>query len=158
MTGTTGSSAGAVSGWDFNPYNTASGLGFYWNAPRPASHAGVATTSTSNVYASLAAGAVVGPNSFYTSNIQGTNPTYRTTGTHILGFKFLNEQTGVVNYGYLTMSTSSSTGFPATITGWSFENNGTAITVVPEPSTTALLSVAALALGAAGVRKWRRSA
>ena len=154
LTGAT--SGGATPGWDFNPYNTASGLGFYWNTPRPGSHAGVATTATSNIYADLSLGTVVGPSSFFTANIQGTNPTYRTAGTHILGFRFLNESTGVVNYGYATIQTSGGTGFPATIQSWSFENTGGSITVVPEPSTTALLSVVALALGAVGLRKWRR--
>jgi hypothetical protein len=86
----------------------------------------------------------------------GTSPNYTTAGTHILGFRFLNEATGVTNFGYATITTGSGTGFPVTINGWSFENNGGPITVVPEPSTMALLSAAALVLGALGLRQWRR--
>ncbi len=108
------------------------------------------------MYADLAVGSTVSAASPFTAALQGTNPTYRTAGNHILGFRFFNEATSAINYGYLFITTSGGTGFPATITGYRYENNGGAITVVPEPSTVALLSVAALALGACGVRRWRR--
>jgi hypothetical protein len=68
----------------------------------------------------------------------------------------VNEASGATNYGYLTLTSSGGSGFPLTIQGWSFENTGGAITVVPEPSTNVLLSVAAIVMGALGVRQWRR--
>jgi hypothetical protein len=157
LTGATGTSAGAVPGWDFNPYNTASGLGFYWAGAGAANEAaGVADAPNGTIYADLPIGATVSASSPFTANIQGTNPPYRTAGTHILGFRFINDTTGVLNFGYAVIQTSGGTGFPATVQSWSFENTGAAITVVPEPSTVGLLSVAALALGAMGLRKWRR--
>jgi hypothetical protein len=163
-TGATGSSAGTTTGWDFNPYlvGATSALGFYWSPSTVGGlrGAGVATTSTSNQYAVLTPGTTVNSSSFFTSAIQGTTPNYTTgaTGDKILGFRFVNEATGVLNFGYMVINTTAGNGFPATIRGWSYQNDGTAITVVPEPSTTALLSVAAIALGALGVRKWRRQA
>jgi hypothetical protein len=159
-TGATGASAGALPGWDFNPYqiNAQTNLGFYWNPAPASSNGGVATAAGGSSYANLAIGTVVGPSSPFTAAIGGTAPNYRVTGTQILGFRFFNEATNAINYGYDVIQTTASGGFPATIRSWSYENNGGAITVVPEPSTTALLTVSALALGAAGVRRWRKAA
>jgi hypothetical protein len=153
----TGATGGAqFAGWDFNPYlaNGGTQLGFYW-APSPAG--GVAST-TSGPYLDLAPSTVVGPASTYTRAILGTTGSpYLTTGTHILGFSFLNENTAATDYGYLTMSNTATNGFPANILGWSFDDTGAPITVaaVPEPSSLLLTSVA-LAFGARGMRKWRR--
>ncbi|CAN5270517.1 hypothetical protein BH20VER2_BH20VER2_05120 [soil metagenome] len=158
LTGVAGASAGANPGWDFNPYATGGTgpLGFYW-APTPAgSSGGVSTGAGSSVYADLAIGTVVSSSSPFTNAIGGTAPTYRTVGTHILGFRFFNEATSAINFGYLTIQIGGTNGFPATITEYRYENSGGAITVVPEPSTVALLTIAALALGASGVRKWRQ--
>jgi hypothetical protein len=83
---------------------------------------------------------------------------FLTTGTHILGFAFTNEATGMTNYGYLTMQNGSGppSGFPSTVLSWSFNNQGNPITVVvPEPSSI-LLTTAAIAFGARGLRRWRR--
>jgi hypothetical protein len=159
-TGATGGTAAGTAGWDFNPYqiNNTTNLGFYWNPAPASSSGGVATAAGSTSYANLAIGTVVGPGSPFTNNIPGTAPNYRVTGTQILGFRFFNEATNAINYGYAVIQTTASGGFPATIRSWSYENNGGAITVVPEPSTVALLTMSALALGAAGVRRWRKGA
>lgn len=156
LTGATGTTG--TTGYDFNPYNTASGLGFYWNPVTLGGvrNAGVATSTTSNLYANLSLGSTISSTSPFTSAIQGTSANYRGTGIEVLGFRFINEATNAFNYGYLTIQTSATTGFPATILSYSYENSGGAITVVPEPSTTALLSISLLIVGAAGVREWRR--
>lgn len=152
LTGATGTAAFA--GWDFNPYRSNSGtqLGFYW--PQTTTSGGVGSGTQ---YTDLSMGAVVSAASTFVLAINGTTPAFTTAGNHILGFRFLNEGTGIVNFGYLFITTGSTTnGFPATITGYRYENNGGAITVVPEPSSVAFLAMSALALGAVGVRKWRR--
>ena len=158
LTGATGASAGAVVGWDFNPYNSngATQLGFYW-APTPVGTSGGVDGGTGQ-YLDLAPGTLVGPGSAFLQSINSTNA-FRTTGTHTLGFRFLNEGTAVINYGYMTLTNTATTGFPTTIQSWSFENTGVAISVpgggVPEPASLALTS-AGLALGAIGMRRWRR--
>ncbi|MBA2432068.1 MAG: PEP-CTERM sorting domain-containing protein [Chthoniobacterales bacterium] len=161
-TGAIGGSAGAVPGWDFNPYlvTSTTALGFYWSPDLVGGlrGAGVATTAGGTSYADLALGTVVSSASPFTSAIQGTNPNYLNTGTHFLGFRFVNETTGAMNFGYMTITTGSGNGFPATIQSWSYDNTGAAITVVPEPQMTALLTIGAIVLGALGVRKWRRQA
>ena len=79
-----------------------------------------------------------------------------------LGVHFLNETTGVVNYGWVQLSTTAGTtpaqGFPATILGYAFDNTGAGILAgqIPEPGTSAMLSLGAFALGATGVRRWRQ--
>jgi hypothetical protein len=159
---TTGATAtAAFTGWDFNPYLAGGGsqLGFYWGTATVGVANGVADTTT-GPYSDLAIGTLVGPASTYTRVILGTSSSpYLTTGTHILGFSFTNDNTSTVDYGYLTMTTTAGSpgGYPATIQSWSFDDSGAPITVgaVPEPSTL-LLTGAAMALGARGMRRWRR--
>ncbi|MDQ6654644.1 MAG: PEP-CTERM sorting domain-containing protein [Verrucomicrobiota bacterium] len=160
-TGATGGSS-ALTGWDFNPYQISgtTNLGFYWSPDLSGGSrgAGVATGAGATTYATLSPGTTIGPSSPFTSAIAGTSANYNTSGSRILGFRFVNEATGALNYGYMFMTLGSTGGFPATIQGWSYDNTGAAITVVPEPSVTALLTLAAIALGAIGVRNWRRQA
>ncbi len=158
LTGVAGSSAAGTPGWDFNPYLQGGGnLGFYWAQTPAASSGGVASSAATGSYLDLASGTTVSGASTFSQAITLTagNP-FLTSGTHILGFQFFNETTSAINYGYLTITNTSPNGFPATILSYSYENNGGAITVVPEPSTTALLALTALVLGAVGVRQWRR--
>jgi hypothetical protein len=158
LTGATGTTSASVSGWDFNPYLASAGtqLGFYWAATA----GGVASTTATGPYLSLAAGATISSASTFTRAILGTTASpFITTGLHNLGFQFLNEATNAINYGYLTMTNTATTGFPTVITGWKFENSGAAITIpsaVPEPSSAVLLSMGALALGALNLRRLRR--
>ena len=143
-------------GWDFNPYGTAA-LSFYWQPTPATSHGGVAATAT-GPFLDLAPGTTIsGASTFSAAIAAATGSPFQTAGTHILGFRFFNEATSAINFGYLTIMNGAN-GFPATILSYSYENNGGAITVpaVPEPATNALLAVAALALGALGVRAWRR--
>jgi hypothetical protein len=154
----TGASAPApFAGWDFNPYQNAStNLAFFWATTPAGDYGGVAATTT-GPFLSLSPGTVVGPASTFSISLTGTTGSpYLTTGTHILGFRFFNETTGAVDYGYLTMSNTAPGGFPATILSWSYDDTGAPITVVPEPATAALLSIGALVLGALGLREWRR--
>jgi len=154
--GTGASAPLPFAGWDFNPYQQPSlNLGFFWATTPAGSYGGVAATTT-GPYLNLTVGTVVSSSSTFSITITATNPNYLQTGTEILGFRFFNETTSAVDYGYLRMSTTASTGFPATILSWSYEDNGGPITVVPEPSTVALLTISALAAGAIGLRKWRR--
>lgn len=154
LTGATGATGAAVAGWDFNPYNSGTSLSFFWNAT-PSQASGIAST-TSGPYLDLPAGSVISAASTFTA-VTGTSAAaaFQTTGTHILGFRFFNENTGAVNYGYMNLSATGSTGFPLTITGWSFENTGGAITVpgatagVPEPATWAFMIMGFGAMGAA---------
>lgn len=154
VTGVAGATPAGSPGWDFNPYAATGGnLQFFWPTAPASSFGGV---SSAGVYSNLSAGAVVSAGSTFITTATATSPNFNVAGTHILGFRFFNEATSAINFGYLTIVSGGAGGFPATITSYSYENSGAAITVVPEPSSAALLSLAALALGAVGVRQWRR--
>jgi hypothetical protein len=159
LTGATGGSPAAVPGWDFDPYTGLTDLSFFWPSAPAGTSGGVAGT-TSGPYLSLAAGATISSASFFAVTTASAQTTaFQSTGPHILGFRFYNEATSATNYGYVTITNTAPSGFPATITGWSYENSGGAITIpsaVPEVSSAAMLSLGALALGALNLRKLRR--
>jgi len=162
LNGATGTAGGGVAGWDWNAYLTASVLTFFWPTPS-ASAGGVASAVTGGTYTDLAPGSVISSSSIFSLSSggggAGSTISFQTAGTHILGIRFLNETTGIANYGYVTLQTGATGGFPATITGWSYENTGAAITVpVPEPATAVTLSLGVLALGAVNLRRMRRKA
>ena len=156
LTGANSPVPASVPGWDFGPWGSSNTLSFFFPGAPTNSFGGVAAASA-GPYLDLPLGAVISAASTFSvssSSLQAA--AFQTTGTHRLGFRFFNEGTSAINYGYLTMQTTGPLGFPATITGWSFENNGSAITVVPEPSTALMLSLGGLALGAANLRRMRR--
>ena len=158
LTGGTGATGSAIAGWDFNPYNSGVSLSFFWSAT-PSQASGVASTTT-GPYLDLAPGTSISAASTFAQVTATANTApFQVPGTHTLGFRFYNENTAAINYGYLSLTTGGTTGFPLTINSWSFENSGAAITVpsvVPEPATGAMLSIGALALGALNLRRLRR--
>lgn len=156
LTGANGITPGAVPGWDFGPWGSSNTLSFFFPSTPTASSGGVAGTTT-GPYLDLAPGSVISSASTFSAVTANTATTaFHTTGTHIMGFRFFNESTSAINYGYLTFETTGPLGFPATITSWSFENTGASISVVPETSTTLMMSFGALALGALNLRRLRR--
>ena len=137
VTGATGGSGATTAGWDVNMYATgAASLYFFW--PAAAATTGGGLTLDGTAFAYLADGASVGPASTFIASSGGAGEpafiNYRATQSGgSLGIRFLNEGTGVANYGWLKMSTTATTGFPATITSFCFQNDGTAITTGTTP-------------------------
>lgn len=159
VTKATGTSASAVPGWDFDPYSGSGGLLFYWGGDTGSISGGVAS-STDGPYLVLGPGSVISAASIFSQAANGANSetaAFQAGVNGYLGVRFLNEATGATDYGYVHFQTTGTTGFPATILDYSYENTGAAITIgaVPEPTTTA--AMAAFALGAVGVRRWRKS-
>jgi hypothetical protein len=154
LTGGTGATGAAIAGWDFNPYNSGTSLSFFWSAT-PSQAGGVSGTTT-GPYLALSPGATVSSASTFAAVTATVNTAaFQVPGSHVLGFRFYNENTSAINYGYMTLLTGGTTGFPLTITGWTFENSGAAITVpganggVPEPATWAMMIMGFGAMGAA---------
>ena len=155
-TGANGITTASVPGWDFGPWGSTNVLSFFWNATPAAANGGVAG-STTGPYLDLAAGSVISSASTFAATAASAQAAaFQSSGTHTLGFRFFNESTAAINYGYLTLQTTGPQGFPATVTGWSYENSCGAITVVPETSTTLMMSIGGLVLGALSLRRRQR--
>ena len=148
----TGAATAAFSAnYDINPYfsgSTAPPAVFRLFTP-PTTGGVVGTT----IATPLALGAVVGVASTFNGGVYNANAA--APGTNYFGFKFLNEATGMTNYGYLVVAQTAVVPVAGSVRvlGYAYENAGTAITVVPEPATY-LMFAAALAAGI-GRRAWQ---
>ena len=157
VTGVSGSSGTTVTGWDINPYNNNAGLTFY-GAATPSGVMATGTPGTGAVATALAAGTVISSAGQF-NQFQTLGTSFQGGGSNYLGFRFQNEVTGAQNYGWLLISSTATTGFPAAILGYAYENTGASImagqtTAVPEPSTYAMFGLAFAC--AAGLSAWRR--
>jgi hypothetical protein len=159
LTGSNGASEAAVPGWDIDPYNYQSKLAFWWNSSKADSYGGVAV-SAGAAYLDLTPGSVISPASVFSSSPNSAAAVhFQPVGSHIMGFRFFNEESGLVNYGYMTLSSLGNNGYPLIIQNWSIDNTGAAIVVraIPEPSTATLLALGVLAIGGMTVRSRRRT-
>jgi hypothetical protein len=111
-------------------------------------------------YATLAANDLISAGSTYIASTQtAAMPLWRAGADGYLGVRFINSATSAINYGWVHLTTTGATGFPATIVDYGYENTGASILAgqiapVPEPSTYALLGM--MATGAFAVRRWRK--
>ena len=126
VTGATGTTGGTTAGWDFNPFLSGTVMNIFWS---PAPAGGVVAPATTTPLLNLAPGTVISGASTFTRTTAATNPNYHVTGTEILGLQFLNEATGVQNFGYAVIQTTAPGGFPATVVSITYENTGAPITV-----------------------------
>jgi hypothetical protein len=165
VTGLTGTSAASVPGWDISPWGTTTFNVWANNPASPNSGiitnwpGGTSSTLTDNIGPVSLEGAQFPIDSSWnfgrTSSIETTGSTtfLLNSNQNWIGYRFLNEQTGMYNYGWARFSLASSFGGqPRTLVEYAFENNGGPI--LPEPSTNALLTL--FAAGAFGIRAWRR--
>lgn len=144
-----------VPGWDINPWN-ATGFGLFSNSNQTG---GSYVVTAANFGANLAPGAVISAASMFGSGSSTNNAQWNlNSSNNLVGFRFLNEATGITNYGWFRVSFSTTTSSqPRTLVEFAYENTGSSImagqTAIPEPTTFALLGV--MAAGAFGVRVWR---
>ena len=124
----TGQASGSPpTGWDFDPYSNGALL-FYWGGDVSPDNGGVANDGV--LYSVLGSGDSIGPSSTFIQTAQSgvDNWVVGVTGGY-LGFEFLNESTGQVNYGYAHITTTSPTGFPMTILDYAYDQSGAEISI-----------------------------
>ncbi len=137
ITGANGSSAPA--GWDFNPYDRGlPGISFWFNNDP---NLGAVWDGTSILV--LSAGATIGPASMFTSSVAdpaAANWRVANTGKYF-GLKVYNEGTSTMNYGWIQLDTGATSGFPATINSYCFQDDGSAITAGTTPVSLQSFSI-----------------
>ena len=118
---------GAAPGWDFNPYKNNAGLAFF----APTNGGTLAASSTTGSAAlRLYGGETIGPSGTYNGN-QAVGTNFFNGGEACVGIRFMNEATGIINYGWVLLNTASGNGFPARIVSYAYENTGAPITAGP---------------------------
>lgn len=148
-----GGAGSTVPGWDINPWS-ATGLGFF----NPASPAGGAYVVTApNFAANLAPNTLIGAGSSYgAGGSANTAQWVLNSSDNLLGFRFTNEGTGLVHYGWARLGLSGTIAGARSVVEYAFESDAgvgilAGVAVVPEPSSFAMLG-----LGVAGLLAARR--
>lgn len=144
-------------GWDINPYNNGGCLIFY-DAASPSGILATGIPGTTAIASVLALSSFVGPGSmgFY-NQFQTLGTNFQTADDRYIGFRFSNDAaTPVTYYGHLLIRSGGTTGFPASIVSYGYENTGLAVTIgaVPKIGTFAMLGLGLA--GIAGLSNLRR--
>lgn len=141
FTGAAGTAA-ATTGWDLNPWGSTNL--FIWGN-NVAGTAAAFVTGPGTTISTLANGTVIGPASTFSATGQppaADNSLYRAgvTPSTYLGVRF--QEGGSTYYGWVTLTTTATTGLPATVNAWCFENTpNTAIVAGTTPVTLQQFSV-----------------
>lgn len=104
---------------------------FYWYGDWGSGGGGVADT-VYGPYKVLQSGDTIGPASVFSGIANGS---YSETRRFLegadgyLGFRFQNEETGQINYGYVHLRTTAPTGYPAKVLDYAYDRTGAPITI-----------------------------
>ena len=152
VTGQTGTSFGGFPGYDLNLFGFGSTLtvsGPVVNGAQSPT-GGFARLNDGLNIANLANGAVIGdlPGMFWqtvnagiTTTSPAGSPFFLNSTNNYAGFRFLNENTGQVHYGYLRLSIGATLA-TRSIIEYAYEDVAGASIVVPTPGAVALLALA----------------
>ena len=148
MPGSTGGST--VPGWDINPWSSTT-LNFF-NPSNPTGGVYVRTSTATPGVSNLAAGTLIGASSLYTSGVAqttGSNPFNLNSSDNIVGFRFFNEASSTIHYGWFRVSLAGTLAAqPRTLVEYAYESEaGVSIAAgaIPAPGAVALLGLAGLA-------------
>lgn len=160
ITGATGTSAGAVPGYDINPYAVGTGASFFTNAAAAAdaNQRGYLAASPTGAALNLAPGAAIDSLGTYNTGASaGTN--FMPTSEGLVGFRFKSEVDNLTHFGWarLRVPTGSSATPPVAgvLVDWAYDDQagvGIGAGNIPTPGAAGLLAAGALG----GLRRRRR--
>lgn len=149
-----GTAGSTVPGWDINPWSATS-IGFFSpSAPL----GGAYVLSAPGTVGNLAPGATVsGASTFGSGTTANTAQWLLNSSNNFFGFRFINEAGGgTTHYGWAQIAFGS-TLTNRTLVQYAFEATPlTAIAVVPEPGTYALMGLGLLGVAAAARRRMQK--
>ena len=141
---------GTVPGWDINPWSSTT-LNFF-NPSNPTGCVYVRASAATAGVSNLAAGTLIGASSLYTSGgaqTAGSNPFVLNSSDNIVGFRFFNEASSTIHYGWFRVSLAGTLAAqPRALVEYAYESDaGVAIAAgaIPAPGAIALLGLAGLA-------------
>jgi len=149
--------AAATPGWDINPWSS-TGLSFF-NPAAPAG--GVYAISSVGQVANLALGSVISAATTFGSGAATTTAAsspWSLNAVNYFGFRLNNEGNGQIHYGYGVMTIGAALTNRTVNQLWFESVPGASITVVPEPSSVALMLLGGLGLAGVLHRRRRQSA
>jgi uncharacterized repeat protein (TIGR01451 family) len=126
VTGVSNIAPASAPGWDLNPWGTTQ-LNFF--AATPAGSHGSVLTGSGGTINPLAVGATVSVADFFGTTQPANGSGFRGAQDAYMGFRFVNENTGIINYGYARLTTSLPAGHPAVVVCARYEDTGAPITV-----------------------------
>ncbi|MBU3682981.1 MAG: hypothetical protein FGM39_03010 [Phycisphaerales bacterium] len=149
-TQSTATSSTAIGGWDINPYGAGT-LNFFASSTAPNPATTYVRTQATGGPSSLAGGTVISGASLFANSTAtvmsatgvGSNG-WVANAINYFGFRFYNETTSAVNYGYGAMQIGANGGI-RTLLFVEYGNAGESVTVVPAPGAIALLGLAGFA-------------
>jgi len=165
VTGVNSTAPASAPGWDLNPWSSTSFQVWTNNAANPGTTSdGTVVNFTGGSSATLTdnlPGGTLIDGSWTYARTAGTETTGATAmqlngAPNLVGFKFFNEATASVNFGWARFTLASTPqGQPRTLVDYAYENTGAGIKAgdpgVPEPTSLGLL-----ALGAVGLMRRRK--
>ncbi|MBN8481928.1 MAG: hypothetical protein J0L88_10115 [Xanthomonadales bacterium] len=142
VTGVTATTTAGAPGWDFGPWGSSNTLAFFFPSTPTNSHGAVASATT-GPYLVLAPGTPISAASTYAAVTATTATAALQAGVTgaLVGFRLYNESTSAINYGWAEFNTTAPLGFPATITRYCYQNDGTEITAGTTPVSLQNFSV-----------------
>lgn len=118
--------------FDFNIWMSSGNMAFFWPRTGAIEEGGVGVGTT---YSVLQPGDTIGPSSTFLTGLGTANTANWRQAANVdgyLGFRFTHPTTNITNYGYARITTTGTTGFPATIVSWAFNSAGDPITIPEE--------------------------
>lgn len=151
VTGVSGITPAAAPGWDLNPWSSSTLQIWANNAASPNDGVIVGLGSSTTLVDNLAPGTLIDGTATYgrSSNTETTGATafLVSSDQNIIGFRFLNEGTATINFGWARFSTAATLGAqPRTLVEYAYEDTGAAINAgaVPAPGAAGLLALGSI--------------